>query len=316
MPDVFDAHSIENEPALGVALVNLLAEMRHVGLVANLNKDRWSRFVFNEQLPALSPKLRDAIITYLNLLKDRKRLVRHPKRMSQPPQYHSEWLDIALQSHREYPFHGILMGDSLLSSCATREACYVDLADAFLSTTWQQQLHSVRVRQREVDYRKVLTPLLRYASSLHLVDPFLRFSDPKSFKVVKICSELLGKRGDEQKAGYIHLHVKELGSGTSKEFLDEWQHHLTRLPKHPHTFKIFVWRDIDGLLHDRFIFTDQCGVAAGNSFRADAHSVVTTVWNLLDYEVWTKELEKYNVDENTKSQSPFRLIDTREIPPS
>jgi hypothetical protein len=170
-PDVFDTTVVDDDPTLGVALVQLLRGMCDNGLIANLHRDRWARHVMEHRLKRLPPTFRDKVITCLNTLHDRHRLVRHPRRMQGDPTADSEWLELALESHRRIPFHGILLGKVLLSECGHNDAVFAELFGALDFPQWQSRRRSSTLTKCEADYRAALAPILRHARTLALVDP-------------------------------------------------------------------------------------------------------------------------------------------------
>src|SRR6266404_9305478 len=83
------------------------------GLVANLHKDEWLRFIEKERLSKLTPGLRDRILSCFKVLQDRHRFVRHPRSLMTDPASDLEWLRLALESHRRTAFHGIVLTERL-----------------------------------------------------------------------------------------------------------------------------------------------------------------------------------------------------------
>jgi hypothetical protein len=317
-PDVFDATVVDSDPTLGVILVQLLRGLCDNGLIANLHRDRWIRHVREHRLVGLSPSLRDKVISCLNILHDRHRLVRHPRRMQGDPTADSEWLELALESHRRLPFHGIILGKALLAECRDIDAVFTELSTAIDSPQWQSRRRSSTLTKCDADYRVALAPILRHAKMLALVDPYMSCHDSRFLDTVKICIDLLGQRGHAVLPARIHIHAgnpqdDNYHPETVADRLNAWERYLHPLieAQHPHRFKVFLWGSHPGgeTLHDRYILTDQCGilVPAGLDCRTYSNPNRTT-WSLLDEEDRRRRLE--DVDPTT---SPFRLLGEQEV---
>jgi hypothetical protein len=317
-PDVFDTAVIDGDPSLGVILVQLLRGMCDNGMVANLHRDRWVRHVIEHRPTRLSPSLKDKVIACLNTLHDRHRLVRHPRRMQGDPTADSEWLELALESHRRLPFHGIILGKALLAECEDIDAAFTELSAALDSPQWQSRRRSLTLTKCDADSRAALAPILRHAKTLALVDPYMSCLDSRFFNTVKICIDLLGQRGHAVLPARIHIHSgnpqdDHYHPESVADRLNSWERCLRPLidAQHPHRFEILLWglRTGGETLHDRYILTDQCGISMPAGLDCRTYSTPnSTTWSLLDEEDRRRRLE--DVDPTT---SPLRLLGEREI---
>lgn len=317
-PDVFDTTVVDADPTLGVILVQLLRGMCDNGLIANLHRDRWVRHVMEQRLTRLSSSLRDKVISCLNTLHDRHRLVRHPRRMQGDPTADSEWLDLALESHRRVPFHGIILTNTLLGECGYMDSTFTALSGALDAPQWQSRRRSVTLTKCDADYRVALAPILRHAKTLSLVDPYMSCHDSRFVNTVKICVELLGQRGHAVLPGRIHIHAGDPETDNYRQEsvadrLIAWEQYLRPLidTQHPHRFKVFLWGSHPGgeTLHDRYILSDQCGISVPAGLDCRAHSTPnSTTWSLLEEEDRRRRLQ--DVD---PASSHFRLLGEREV---
>jgi hypothetical protein len=133
-PEVFDKPTLSVDPSLAVVLVELLIGLRLNGMVANLHKDKWIRHVKDERIALLSPSLKDKLLTCLDILQNRHRLVKHPRSAIGDPGTDDEWLDLALESHTRIPFHGIVLSQGLLTSCGHNCDAFVELNEVLDSS--------------------------------------------------------------------------------------------------------------------------------------------------------------------------------------
>lgn len=311
-PDVFDATAVDLNPALGVILVQLLRGMCDNGLIANLHKNRWLGYV-KDRIERLSPGLKDKIFTCFNTLHDRHRFVRHPRRLAGDPASANDWLELALESHRRIPFHGIVLGHALLATSGHNDSAFMELRGSLDLPQWQSRRRSLTLTKCEADYRAALAPLLRHAKTLSLVDPYLSCHDARFFDTVRICAELVGQRGHAVLPCRVHIHAGNPSPEPVPDRLNAWDRQLRPLidPQHPHRFKVFLWGTRSGgeTLHDRYILTDQCGVSVPSGLDCRVHSVPnSTTWSLLDEEDRARRLQDYE-----PVTSPFQWLGEREV---
>src|SRR5215217_3934273 len=309
-PEVFDKPTLSVDPSLAVVLVELLIGLRLNGMVANLHKDKWIRHVKDERIALLSPSLKDKLLTCLDILQNRHRLVKHPRSAIGDPGTDDEWLDLALESHTRIPFHGIVLSQGLLTSCGHNCDAFVELNEVLDSSMWENRPHTRTLRKVRSDYRNALMPVLRHARALTLVDPYMSCQESRYFNTVKLCADLLGQRGHDVLRGRIHIHAgnPERDSNNPEmveDRLSAWERKLRPLIDawHPHRFRVFLWDQRAGgeRLHERYILTDQVGIAvtAGLDYR-DHSAPKSTTWALLDEKDRARRLEDYD-----RATSPF-----------
>lgn len=317
-PDVFDANTIEADPILGLTLLQLLRGLCDNGMVANLNKDRWVRHIREKRLewPAeLSPGLRDKIISCLNILHDRHRLVRHPRRVQGDPATDSEWLDLTLESHQRIAFEGIILSPDLLDACCANEGAFINLSGALDAPQWHNRRRSMTLTKCEADYRDALAPILRHAKSVSLVDPYMSCHNTRFFDTVRICLDLVGQRGHAPLSSRVHIHAGDPQEDnyhreSVTDRLAAWERQLRPL-QHSHRITIFLWgRQTGGeTFHDRFILTDQCCISIPGGLDCRTSSTPnSTTWSLLDEEDRFQWLQSFD-----PVTSPYQLLGKREL---
>lgn len=316
-PNLFDASVIDPDPRASVILVELLKGIAENGLLANLHKDRWLRHVQEHRVSTLPTSLRDRILTILNLLHDRHRLVRHPKRQVGDPATDFDWLQLALDSHDRIPFQGILLSQDLIDGCGHNCDAFVEFLGALESPQWEaRRRRSGTLNKCEADYRATLAPILRHAKKLQLIDPYLNPNKTRFLKTVEICSELLGKRTHERLPGRIDIHANAEAQDSERtntdNDLDAWEAKLRPLVTcYHHVFRVHLWERRPGgpPMHDRFILTDQCGISVpgGLDCRTD-RDAASTDWTLLDEDARTRRWSDYD-----PATSPFNRVNCREV---
>ncbi|MBW1706177.1 MAG: hypothetical protein JRJ86_13570 [Deltaproteobacteria bacterium] len=316
-PEIFDASVANTDNSAGVILIELLRGIAENGLLANLHKDRWLRYVTEKKATTLSPALKDKVFACLSVLDNRHRLVRHPKCMSGDPGTDMDWLNLALESHQRIPFHAIVLSQLMIDGCSQECDALVEFFGSLDSAQWNgRRRRSLTLTRSEAGYRQALAPILRYAKSLSLIDPYMNSHESRYFDTITICSNLMGQRGHARLQGRIYIHAE---AGKQKpydqqlpDYLNAWEHKLRPLVTNDgHRFKVFLWESIPGSesMHDRFILTDQCGISTPGGLDCRTHSHAnSTDWSLLDEDVRLRRWSEYDAP-----VSPFNLLGDRDI---
>ena len=316
-PDLFDASVIDTNDSANIILVELLRGIAENGLLANLHKDRWLRYVTEARITSLPPALKDKIMTCLNVLHDRHRLVRHPRCLNGNPASDLDWLHLAMDSHQRVPLHAIVLSQSLLNACNQNCSVFVEFFGALDSPQWnERRRRTLTLTKSPQSYRAALTRILRYARSLALIDPWMNSHESRYFDTITICSNVMGQRGHARLHGRIYIHAeagKQKPYGRSiNDYLDAWEQKIRPLiAVDGHRFKVFLWESLPGSesMHDRFILTDQCGISVPGGLDCRSHSHRnSTDWSLLDEDVRIRRWNDYD-----PVVSPFNLLGEREI---
>lgn len=275
LPEAFDntLHSVEIDSS--VVLKTVLRDMGDNGLLSDLNESGWRENVL-ERTKTLPPKLRQDIVSAMTLLVQRNRVVMRPKSPVQIVRDDS-WLDVATELDNLY---AIIVNH--LRDYPNRDA-HLELRSVLDSEHWRGRRRTWGVSLDRIGYKSVLTPLLRYARKLLLIDPYL--SPSAACKpVIELCAELLG-HGSSSKKRSIHLHTSKV-SGSVEASLEEWRQVLEPLrDRCGVSFCVYIYEiPKEGQrFHDRYLLTDQCGVSLPMSLQLLKGS--ETYWTLLDFEV-------------------------------
>lgn len=247
----------------------LLRDLADNGILADLHKETCSKEIYR-RVEMLEEPLRNDLKKALNTLKDRNRVSRRRKR-SALPLTGQQWVETA---KLEPALHAIVVDELNGSS----DGDIVGLDDVLYSERWTQRSHTWTISMNVMGYRRVLTPLLRHARKLVLVDPYLCVND--AYKpVIELCAELLDA-GRDKPDGFIKFHAKTQGSQNDVK----WGMLLGGLKaRFNHKYKVCLYKNLSQQFHDRFVLTNQCGVSAPNSLRV-VHGG-STDWHLMDYGV-------------------------------
>ncbi|MGI8554427.1 MAG: hypothetical protein ACR2PL_27110 [Dehalococcoidia bacterium] len=308
-PDAFDAGAITANPRLEVIVIELLKGISEKGKLANLHKGEWAREVYR-RIEGLAPGVRDEIITWLTYLQDRRRLVRYPRWSGGNPRDDRDWLTLTFESHGRSPFDGIFVADTTFARSGRHDSALVDVSHALGSAPRMACQSSRQVLRRPAEYRKLLTPLLRHAQEVTLIDPYLTMQEPRFLNTIGLCVELLGQRGYDPLVGRITIHAGDperfvgyykraySGQACLDACLEDWKRQIRTwfARGYRHEVHVLLWRDLmtPERLHDRYIFTDQCGIAVQGGLDSREDWSNSTSWSMLAEPVRKSIIEIYD----------------------
>lgn len=319
-PDAFEPDTLNAMSPPGVVLVELLRGICDSGLLANLHGGHWlTEIRSNQGHEGMPPDLRDRIEACLTTLFKRNRLSAHP-----PGQEYSgddfAWLKRALDRHANITFRSIVSSDEHLVLSELADESLVGLSNALDSPHWIDRKRSTRFIKTVSNLQRNLSPIVRHASKVSLIDPYMTCREPRFFDTVQECADLMENNGT------IHIHAgnpERVGPEHQRESvtsrLGRWEAELQPVANHSgHKFRVLLWGrkpQPSKQFHDRYIVTDQCGLEApgGLDFLEDAKSerANATTWSMLDH----KDAVEIQTLEFHHAKSPYNYLGSREILP-
>lgn len=301
-PDTFNVQNYLTHRQNEVSIVQLLRGVIENGLIADLNKGKWLEEIFDSRVTKLPPGLRDQIKSCLTILKDRNRLVRHPK-CPTPLISDMDWFNLLSESDNIIKFYGVVIGDDFFLQNTFPDDRFVILDDSLNSFFWLARRRTLDLERIEAEYRKVFAPVLRHAKTLDIVDQYINPIDEKWTKTIRILSDLMGRRCGQRLVGRIRIHTNESQISNSGQdasvHLGRWETFLEPLNQtDKHGFEVIYWRVKAGgePFHDRHIITNQCGISVPSGLDLpNRRNPGTTDISLLDEDVRLKRLIKFSV---------------------
>ncbi len=310
-PEVFDPAFLLGNGANPVVITQLLRGICENGMISDLHKSGWSRDIAQRIGDVPSQKTKTDLMTLLSVLKDRNRLVRHPKAPGDPND-DLEWLTLARQAHDRAPLDAIMITSALLESSGMNDELLVEVGGALGSPAWLARRRSETIKQREEDYRSLLPKILRHAKRLYLIDPFFRPDRRQWTDTIMICASLMGQRGGEPLQGIIEIHTGDPSNRCSPQdeaaAWERWKR-AEFVTNFRHTLSVGMWKKFDDgeRVHDRFLITDQVGfsIAGGlDCLRPPFGTPSDTIWTLMDEEDRQLWLSKFRA-----GTSPYEKIE-------
>ena len=310
-PEVFDPAFLVENGANPVVITQLLRGICENGMISDLHKSGWSRDIAQRIGDVPSQKIKTDLMTLLSVLKDRNRLVRHPKGPDNPND-NLEWLGLAREAHDRAPLDAIMLTPELLKLSGINDEILVEVDGVLDSGAWLARKRSETIKQREKDYRGLFLKILRHAKRLYLIDPFFRPDRRQWTDTIKICASLMGQRGGEPLQGIIEIHAGDPSSRCSpQDEVAAWERWKRGefVPNFRHTLSVGMWKRFDDgeRVHDRFLITDQVGfsIAGGlDCLRPPFGTPSDTIWTLLDEEDRQLWLNKFRA-----GTSPYEKIE-------
>ena len=299
LPDVFRPELLAKSPNSCTIIKQLLSGMGDNGLLANLHEDAWIRHIKADVFPHLPLQVRDRVIALLQNLEDQNRLITCAAFCNDVPRSREDWLDAAIDVHSHSRLQGIVLTQDLLNRYGLPHEAFMELSNALELPQWLERPRSQTVSMLLPDYKSALVPVLQYAKTLTLIDPYMD-CHPRFFDVVEICARLLGRDRLRPTTKRITIHAGNPTNGERPEDrLFVWQQRLRPLVNTYPTlrFRVFLWQEKDrsaplyARLHDRFIITDQCCISVPGGLDA---RIGTTPWSLQDDTVCRDQLRKFS----------------------
>jgi len=328
-PDVFEPAAVVEMNPPGVVLLELLRRISEHGLLANLDAGRWMTEVLRHQRDKRFPQgVRDLLETLLKHLSDHNRLITHPPGTEDFAKCDFRWLRWSVERHRfdnANPLDGVFSTDDYIDLSGINDDIFVRLSGALYSPCWNKRESTPRFAKTIANFERFVTPVVRYARKVTLVDQFMNCRLPRFLRTVEHCSNLLGDHDGNQTPGVIHIHAgdpEKVGPDDLRESvrnrLNRWKAELEPFASHwGHSFRVFLWgrRDTGMPLHDRYIITDQCGIKAPGgldfSLNEDESKAILTTWSLLAPDASRKIL----MEEYHRSKSPYRYLKSLLVEP-
>lgn len=298
-PQVFDTENISNSNWKD--LKNLLEALSNSGFIVGLNNKEWSRTVLNN-VDHLPTKIRERFFGVMSLLKDRDRIVGHPKQGQTDEENEESWLKVAYQLDAICPFYKIIAtqnyNDQTLSVDQLAE---MNISDAFGITGSHHYVQSAD------NLRYVLQPFLSYSKKLTIIDPYFNLNSHRYQQSLRVIAQEFRSRRGERESGKIVIHCRWFENDRSKPdtqgYTDRWQAFLQKFKSDsPHEIEINGWEVLENSqkFHDRYLITNQGGLvsAAGT----DKDDLQQSEWSMKDFNERNEILKQYK-----ENSSPFRL---------
>lgn len=314
MPDVFDPAYIEFEPGYGRELQGVLRQLGSLGMVANLDKDEWHRTVAQRIRMVGDQRLRSDIERCLSRLHDLQRLPNHPKRKSGHPENRAHWLELIRQSHKAAPFDGVVDGPEHKPVRIGEDRKTCSILDLRSEAAWVER-RTYAIRMCESEMRMLLEPVMRHAKCVELVDPYLTPGSPNTRRFLRLIFGLAGRRNPRSNAVSMLINTTAGKVGDSRHCLQQWQYLVTSLRSElgvAHRIRVAIWKHDFGEddLHDRYLFTEQCGISIGRGWDCYAESTARkSTLMLLDSEVANERRIDFNPNLHEKQILASQMFD-------
>ncbi len=298
MPQVFSSENITDSNWKDVKA--MLEALTNSGFIVGLNNKQWTSTVL-ENINDLPERVRGRFLDVMAILKDRERIVGHPKDAQSTDDSEGSWLQVATNLNALRPFYKIIATESHHGQVlSVGELEDINISDTFGITGSH---HYLKTKE---NLTHVLRPFLSYAKKLTIIDPYLYLHRRRNQDSLRIIAEEFRYRRGEREAGKIVIHCKWEDRPTqiqTKDDVGKWRAFLQDFSKKSvHEIEINAWKTVSNAqkLHDRYLITNQGGLvsAAGT----DKDDLQQSEWSMKDYKETSEILSQYN-----ENSSPFSL---------
>lgn len=291
-PEVFDEKYLNNSNWKD--LKSLLENIENSGYIVGLNNDDWIIKV-RQNINKFDLKIRDRLNSIIDILKDRKRLVGHPKGNTKPL-CDDDWKKIAEDLNSIRSFYSIVtISPFSQNSISLEELENININEIFGITGSKHYIKTVK----ELD--KIFIPLLSYAKKVTIIDPYFDISTKRYKETLEcIVKSYKNRRGLREK-GTITINCSD--KIFNESIIKNWQNLIKLIyNEFGHLIIIKVWGKKDDSLkmHDRYIITDQSGIVSAAGTDKDEYQ--QSEWSIKDYSSLNEILEQYK-----ENSSPFEL---------
>jgi hypothetical protein len=266
------------------------------GILVGVQSNDWIKAIYS-QIDTLEGKPKAKLLDALSLLKERNRLVSHPKVDGCYPETEEEWLTALRQ------VDSIRHLDSIYASSATTD--YTKHIDELEDINLYQEYGvtgSIQLPTTSAMLKGVLLPFLSYAKKLTIIDPYFYLDQERYQDTLMLVAQSFRERRGKYQKGKIIINCK--WDPYKEDFrYDDWRRFLAQLHlKQHHDCIVNIWQPRKGSvkMHDRYIITDQAGLVSAAGLARDDNQ--NSEWSFKDYSELGKILAQYQ-----PNSSPFVL---------
>jgi predicted phosphatase len=293
-PQVFDNQHIDDSNYKDIK--NLLETIENSGYILGLNNQDWIKTTLQNINGIQSSKIKDRFSSIFKLLKDRNRIVGHPKGEIKPID-EEDWLKIAQELHQLRKFHTILATKSYESEILSTEALDdINLSERFGITGSQHYIKT------DEELKKIFLPILAYAKKVTIIDPYFDISKKRYKASLELVAQCFKERRGCREKGSITINC----SSKIEVKKEDWKKIISDIfRKYGHITTINIWkRKEDNIkLHERYIITNQAGIVSGAG--TDKDNFQQSEWSIKDFNSIEEILLQYR-----ENSSPYSLEDT------
>ncbi len=298
-PQTFDKSVLLDDLRKFEKLLNAMDDLSESGMIVGVYTD-WINKV-DEFIDQYDDNDKHEIKNVLNFLKDRQRIVCIPKNLSNSNEEDS-WINQAKQISRIREFDLII---------ASKDTDFTKQITSLDRKILKNKGAIVESQSKEFMHT-ILAPILSYAEDVQIYDPYfhLHSNEERFEKALEIICTALGSNHGIRNTASINIHtsIKPMIETNPqdkriKEFVwqktVQWPQIIKELEKKfGHKISIYIWEEVkkENEWHDRWIITNQCGVALGKG--TDISEWTDATWSLLDWNELSKITHKFNKNRN------------------
>jgi hypothetical protein len=274
IPEVFDESAYGNPASCNFCLKVLMPILLEEAVVRDMRDGSWGRWMRKPPM-----KCHRATVEIIETLAKRQRLNLFPPALATEPTDSSEWCYEALATHEKVELDAIVCANSVASEYPGDKL--IHSLEALPDSDWyKNRACSLRLKRQSAEYLQNLASPLNRCNSAMFIDPHL---DP-SRKGYRDFHKLLNIAHRRQAAPIIELHrCSYEGGGENRRMLtltnveSMFESLAAALYDANLKAEVFVW----DIMHDRYLITNQIGIALLNGFDISQDVTELTTWTRL-----------------------------------
>jgi hypothetical protein len=275
LPEVFDESAYSAPGLCGHFLKVLMPVLFEDAVVRDLRNGGWSQWMRKS-----AGKCHHTTAEIVETLAKQQRLGLFPPVLEVEPEESSEWCYEALATHEKAALNAIICGNGVAADFEN-DKLVQPLEKVHESDWYNNRGRSVRLHRQSADYLKTLLVPMRWCNSAMFIDPHLDPSRPG----YKEFYQLLEMARNRQVKPQIEMHrcLPFVGNGPDRRPLSRGEIETlfaplsTILDGAGLKAEVFIW----DTMHDRYLITNQIGIALLNGFDISQDVNEVTTWTRL-----------------------------------
>lgn len=316
-PDVFTNAALRPD---GEKMLSPLWNIfQDTGLLLDYNNGQWGSYIKDLDLPL---SMHDKILTQLSRLKDRNRIINFNGHDMLDGNINQWSLLISEAKEKGVADLVICSEDSqifqeqeilLLGSKNEIVEFPIEFSDPAFRKI--DEFKNWRLKKTEDEIFNVVLKIFRHAKMATIVDPYLNCKHEYYQRSIALIAKTLNSANSQTSEKYLNIYASKKKSGYTKlQFNKIWVPFLRNIADN---FNVQIFIALLGAskkhehLHDRFLFSEQCGVSIPSDFTVDKRGKEReATWQLLTYEKYAKLVEEFSSNLNFPIVAKRRFLTT------
>lgn len=286
-------------------------------LLSNFLNGYWTEYIHSMKL---SREVREKFLIHMTKLSGLHRIVGVFDDVQRKPKSEDDWMTIAIEALKNQQLDAVIAPTNLRVRFGITSENFIDFpVDPFeYQKNVFQPTHTSLVLRNERGLIDALNPIVRFASSVKVIDPYFNClggrNEQPYYDALRLVAELLYKNRFDKSVNNRAIKSLEIYTSKDKSGLSKPYHKLKpifieKLQNLATTYgikiELIIMKSIPGnsdgsskrdVPHDRFLLTDQFGFSLSQGLTLDKEKDErSVVWHLLSEESWKAKLAECTI---------------------